>query len=151
MGKEITVKILNWNCLKDESEMALAVDDDNNLVLKASSNDENQQWTLIPNLVRGGAAGGYTLHNVGKGMSAEEPPPRQQIRLNNETTPYGSRQYCWTIFDSGQGDGEQLWAIQTYNRGDVMDAARASCSDNTQVVLFGFNRSDNQRWVIRQV
>ena len=150
MPEEITVKILNFNCLKDGRERALTANS-NNLTLQSSSNSDNQKWRLIPNLALSGAAGGYTLFNVGKEQAAEQPPGGQQVRLNDDPTPYGNQTYCWTFFNAGEDDGEQLWAIQTFDRGDSMDAEGGSCSSGTKVLRFRFRGRDNQKWVVRRV
>ena len=112
MPAEVTVHILNWNCLKNGTNMALAPNNANELVLQ-HLNQENpsQQWTLVPNLAVGAVAGGYTLLNNertnGQRLSAGQPHDGQQIRLNDDTSPFGSKSYCWTVWPAGHSkDGQ---------------------------------------------
>lgn len=144
----ITVTIANWGCVENGSTMVLDVDANNNLVLNAWANTATQLWTLIPNLVTNAASGGYTIYNASVNLSAEQPNAGSQIPLGDDPTPYGSSSYCWTLWPAGSGNGSQLWAIQDSQRGNCMDASGGGCTANTQVLLYGWNGGDNQRWII---
>lgn len=151
MDTTITVNIYNWNCLENGQNMVIDVSA-NMLVLNDLGSAAAPKWILIPNLVVGAQTGGYTIFNPSLNLSAEQPTTGNQIPLGDDPTPYGSASYCWTLWAAGTSNsGEQLWAIQSAQRGPAMDAQRSSCSGGTPVLFYNWNGGDNQRWVIRKL
>jgi hypothetical protein len=155
MNTEITVNIYNWNCLRGQQEMVLDVDSSGKLIVNPlNSSSTSQQWVLIPNLVVGAAVGGFTLMNVAYGQAAEQPGSEIQISLGDDPTPFGSNAYCWTLWPVSIENNEEIWAIQAYNRGNVMDAQGGSCGWNTPVLFCSWSKNGhnyNQQWVIRAI
>ena len=155
MEEIVNVRIINLKCLEQNNQEMVITANSNKLTLNASRpNDENQQWCLIPNLVRGAKSGGYTLLNKGRNLCAFQPVSRDQVRLNDDPTPYGDAPYCWTLWPAGTFNGEQVWAIQSYDRGDAMNAEgnSSSCDENTRVLFWPWGGgTSNEKWIIQRI
>ncbi len=155
MENEIIVSILNWNALDQnpDSPMAIAAGRNGGLFLsKYSADDPSQQWRLIPNLDGAATTGGYSIQSVIYGSVARQPDEKgKQIQLNHNPAPtYGEKEYCWTIWPAGQVNNEDLWAIQSYQRGLAMDAFDSGVNPGTQVIFWPWNGNNNQKWIIRR-
>lgn len=150
MELNTTVYIFNWNCVKQSQSMVLGVDGTGKLQLSPPVWGEGQlQWVLVPNLITGASYAGYSIVNNVLQQAVEQPAAGQQVTLGDDPTPYGAKSYCWTLFPVGTTpDGHQLWSIQDYQRGPVLDAANSGTSEGTPVIFHGWNGHDNQKWII---
>lgn len=116
--------------------MVLAPDDEGQgLVLKQrNDDDQNQLWTLIPNVARGSSFAGYSLFNVGKELYAKVVDRDEQVILDTPDTPFNDKNYSWTL-RTRERDGREVWEIQAVTKNHNMEVSGGECSENTKVVI----------------
>ena len=152
MDLSTEVVIFNWNTVKNSAPfMVLGVDQTGKLILREPDFAIQDQlvWVLVPNFTAGASYAGYSIVNNALQEAAVQPAEGQQIALGDDPTPYGDKAYCWTLFPTGTApNGAQLWSIQDYQRGPVMDAAHSGTSEGTPILFWDWNGGDNQQWIL---
>ncbi len=115
----------------------------NNLVqAQFKQGDPTQQWNTVYNQYMDGnnAVAGYSLINAASGLAAKFMSDGGPIGM----APYafGDKTLVWRLDSVGDG----FFAINRWDRNEVMDVKGGSCDPGATILSWGWNGGDNQRW-----
>lgn len=160
MQTDIFVTIHSFNAVNQGSDMVIDVITNatgiKTLVLQpydSEGNTSSQKWQLIPNLVLNCYSPGFTLYNTEFNQCAYNPENQgdqgDQVILNDDPTPWGANDYCWTMFGLGTTPNEEKVTIQDYKRNLCMNCSGASIDAGTQIIMWPWDSGDNALWILR--